>query len=768
MSTNPPSIGDYSPGILSLLPMIYVAWADQVLSPSEVRVLQHKVSQLASLTADDLELIQKWTNPQSPPSRELFQNWRIILSGYAAQLPTAQRISLAALGLEMAKSVSGQATTWTEKNVKSSLEELEEALGLVREETYKSLFPEPLPSLVPEEPIHLDIQKLRKHLDAPHEDLRERVRSLLSDPVFQVGILRDKKDYRDQVLQWTKLLAKQGYGAISYPEAQGGKDDIGAYTTIFEMLGFHDLSLTIKFGVQFGLFGGSILALGSRKHHEKYLAQVGKLDLAGCFAMTETGHGSNVRQLETTAIYEPETKEFIIHSPHRNAGTEYIGNALHSRMATVFAQLIVRGENQGIHALLVPLRNENHQLLPGVTVEDNGYKLGLNGVDNGRIWFNQVRVPRENLLDRFAQVDEDGTYQSPIENPSKRFFTMLGTLVGGRVAVPRAGLSAAKKGLLVATRYALKRRQFGKDFKSPETLLLDYPSHQRRLLPLIAKSYALDAALTYLTHRFVHRDESEMREIETLAAGLKSYSTWFTTKALQECREACGGKGYLWENEFADLKADSDIFTTFEGDNTVLMQLVARGRLSAFQNEFNEDGMVGLLRYVSARFITPGALQNSLSFASTNPEHLRDPKFHVNAFEYREQRLLMGVAERLRGKIKGGMDSYKAFLECQTHLLKLAEAYIERVVLEKFLDSNAQADPEIVPKLEQLAQLYALNAIETDKGWFLETGFISADKSKAIRREVDRLCAEVRVFAGNLVEGFGIPEVLIKAPIAKH
>ena len=768
MSTNPPSIGDYSPGILSLLPMIYVAWADQVLSPSEVRILQKKVSQLPSLTAADLALIQKWTNPQAPPSRELFQNWRIILSGYAAQIPAQERISLAELGLQMAKTVSDQATTWTEASLKNSLEELEEALGIVQEETYKSLFPEPLPSLVPKEPEHVDTQKLKAHLDAPYGELRERVRSLLSDPVFQAGVIRDKEAYRTQVLEWSKLLAKQGLGAISYPEAQGGKNDIGSYTTVFEMLGYHDLSLAVKFGVQFGLFGGSILALGTQKHHEKYLTEVGTLELPGCFAMTETGHGSNVRQLETTAVYEPETQEFIIHSPHRNAGKEYIGNALHGKMATVFAQLIVEGENQGIHALLVPLRDDQHNTLPGVTVEDNGYKLGLNGVDNGRIWFNQVRVPRENLLDRFAQVDEHGKYQSSIENPSRRFFTMLGTLVGGRVSVPRAGLSAAKKGLLIATRYALKRRQFGKDFKTAETLILDYPSHQRRLIPLIAKSYALDAGLSYLTKRFIERDKSDIREIETLAAGLKSYATWFTTETLQECREACGGKGYLWENEFADLKADSDIFTTFEGDNTVLMQLVARGRLSAFQNEFNEDGMVGLLRYISARFITPGAIQNSLSFASTNPEHLRDSNFHMNALEYREQRLLMGVAERLRGKIKGGMDSYKAFLECQTHLLKLAEAYIERVVLEEFLQSNAEADPEIAPKLEQLAQLYALSTIEADKGWFLETGFISSDKSKAIRREVDRLCGEIRVYAGNLVEGYGIPEVLVKAPIAKH
>lgn len=118
--------------------------------------------------------------------------------------------------------------------------------------------------------------------------------------------------------------------------------------------------------------------------------------------MTETGHVSNVRGLETTAIYRPERSTFIINSPHPQLGKEYIGNALHGEMAAVFAQLIVAGENQGVHALLVRLRDDEGQSLPGIRIEDNGYKLGLDGVDNGRIWFDQVEIPKENLLDRFG------------------------------------------------------------------------------------------------------------------------------------------------------------------------------------------------------------------------------------------------------------------------------------------------------------------------------------------------------------------------------
>ena len=168
---------------------------------------------------------------------------------------------------------------------------------------------------------------------------------------------------------------------------------------------------------------------------------------------------------------------------------------------------------------------------------------------------------------------------------------MLGTLVGGRVSVPKAGLSAAKSALAIAIKWATKRRQFGSSDTVPENILLDYPSHQRRLLPKLAKAYACHFGLEYLADRYVNHTEEDIREIETLAAGMKSYATWFATETIQECREACGGKGYLVENRFADLKADTEIFTTFEGDNTVLMQLVAKGVLSAFNENFHAEAV---------------------------------------------------------------------------------------------------------------------------------------------------------------------------------
>ncbi|MEM6965866.1 MAG: acyl-CoA dehydrogenase [Bacteroidota bacterium] len=771
MSTQPPLFQRYSPGVMSLLPLFYVGWADSVLSPSEINLIRKKIRGLPFLTKEDKAILKEWGNPKNPPSPEQFKHWVTLIKKTAEQMPSNQRSSLAQLGLEMAKrtATEEEVMLWNSLATKNALADLEAVLGVESLETYRNIFTagqrEKEVAEILNQPS-FDIAQMTTRLDDDYTDIRNRMRNLLADPAFHYETLRDKYDYRNKVLEWCKLLANQGLGALAYPKAHGGADDMGAYIAVFEMLGYHDLSLAIKFGVQFGLFGGSIQNLGTEQHHQKYLKAVGTCELLGCFAMTETGHGSNVRGLKTTATYDKSTDEIIINTPTEEDGKEYIGNALHGRMASVFAQLIVNGENHGVHAVLVPYRDLEGNVLEGIRVEDNGYKLGLNGVDNGRIWFNQVRVPRKNLLNRFGNIDEHGNYTSPIESPAKRFFTMLGTLVGGRVSVPRTGLSAAKSGLTIAIKYALKRRQFAPNPREPETLLLDYPSHQRRLMPLLAKTYALDFALTYLTKRYNAHTEKDIREIESLAAGLKSYATWFTTETLQACREACGGKGYLAENRFADLKADTDIFTTFEGDNTVLMQLVAKGLLSDFRQAFHDGGYLAVMRFLGSQFKDYVAENNVFTARSNDKDHLCDTAFHLAAFQYRERANLVSVGQRMQGLIKKRMNPYDAYLRCQTHLLVLAEAYIERIVLQQFAKAvQAEKDGGIKKQLKKMCDLYALSTIEKNKGWYLEQGYMSGRKTKGIRRMVDKLCKSLRGDAGFLVDAFAIPKSCLGAKI---
>ena len=334
------------------------------------------------------------------------------------------------------------------------------------------------PPIVQDAPS-FEVAAMQRLLDGDQAEIKNKIRAILSRPDFHYYPETDTPGLRERVLEWTRELARQDVGWLFLPKSIGGKEDLAAFMAAFETLGFHDISLVIKFGVQFGLWGGSVLRLGTDYHHRKYLPATAKCDLLGCFAMTEIGHGSNVRELETTATYDPATESFTLHSPTFTAGKNYIGNAgQHGTIATVFAQLETRGERHGVHAFVVPIRDAEGRPLPGVRLEDNGQKLGMNGVDNGRIWLDHVRVPRAEMLDRFAQVAADGTYASTIKNPAARFFTTLGTLVGGRVSVGHSALSIAKTGLAIAVRYASRRRQFGAD-NQPETILLDYPAHQR-------------------------------------------------------------------------------------------------------------------------------------------------------------------------------------------------------------------------------------------------------------------------------------------------
>jgi acyl-CoA oxidase len=555
---------------------------------------------------------------------------------------------------------------------------------------------------------------------------------------------------------------------MAFPKEYGGGGSMVNYFSIMEALSYHDLSLVIKFGVQFGLWGMSVYFLGTEKHHKKYIKDIGTLELPGCFAMTETGHGSNVKGILTTATYDHEDQTFVIHTPCEEARKEYIGNAaLHGQMATVFAKLIINGKDYGVSAFVVPLRNKQGQLHPGVTIKDCGRKMGLNGVDNGVIYFDNVRVSKDEMLDRFAAVDEDGKFTSPIASDNRRFFTMLGTLVGGRIGIPRSGNSASKSGLTIAIKYGDQRRQFGPEH-APEVPILNYRTHQRRLMPLLANVYALHFSLQYLTDRFINRTEEDMQEIEALAAGMKSFATWNTTRTLQECREACGGKGYLTENRIDDLKNDSDIYTTFEGDNTVLMQLVAKSRLTEFKQEFSNIDFFGILNYVGSQAKTSITEMNPLTIRNTDEDHLLDPEFQLSAFKYRERDILTSAAKRLKKHLDSGMDSFDAFNQTQYHLVNVGHAYIERIILEQFIAQVERTqDKDCKAVLKKLCDLFALSQIEKNKGWYLEHDYMAGVKTIAIRKLINKLCWEIRQEAVPLVDAFKIPESCLSAPIIK-
>jgi acyl-CoA oxidase len=635
----------------------------------------------------------------------------------------------------------------------------------------------------------VDVAALTALLDGRYAEVRQLVRSNLVEyaAILEEAETLDRAAFRERVKEVVLEMAATGQTGMGFPKEYGGGGDVGGSFAAFETLAFGDLSVLVKVGVQFGLFGGAILQLGTARHHEKYLEDLVTGKVMGCFAMTETGHGSNVQALGTIATYDAEAGEFVITTTGPEANKDYIGNAAdHAELAVVFAQLEVAGQGHGVHAFVVPIRTDGRPA-PGVRIEDDGLKMGLNGVDNGRLWFDQVRVPREALLNQFADVSEDGSYTSAIENPNRRFFTMLGTLIQGRVCVGGAGINASKVALAIAVRYALRRRQFEATSQDEEELLLDYGQHQRRLFPLLAHTYALHFAQEVVAGQ-AHQvfsgevdDDAEgqkfRRELESRAAGTKALGTWHATRTIQECREACGGAGYLAENRFPALKADTDVFTTFEGDNTVLLQLVAKGLLTDYSSGFQDLDQLGMVRFVAGlavetvvertnvhkliervRDLLPGGDQWDQEAG------LLDSAYQLAMLRFREEHMLAGVARRLKRGIDEGMNPGEVFSLVQDHVIHAARTHVERLVLEAFVEKIATLeDGDTKVALSLLCDLHALATIEADRAWFMEHGRLTSSRSKAISREINALCRKLRPLARDLVDAFGVPDEMLRS-----
>jgi len=617
----------------------------------------------------------------------------------------------------------------------------------------------------------------------PAQRLRARERA--TDPAFHKPEGATMAEHRQKTLDQVKLLLDdpEKQSLMAFPERFGGKEQPGASIVGFEELTNTDPSAQIKSGVQLGLFAAAVNQLGTEEQKDKWLQDALTLKVPGAFAMTETGHGSDVASIGTTATYDPETHEFVIHTPFRAAWKDYLGNAAeHGTAATVFAQLISNGVNYGVHCFYVPIRNqETGEFLPGVGGEDDGLKGGLRGVDNGRLHFTHVRVPRDNLLARYGQVAEDGTYTSPIDSPGRRFFTQLGALVQGRVSLEGAAIVASKVGLAIATRYATERRQFAGHNPADEVHLMDYATHRRRLIPLIAEAYAMSFAHDELLDLFDdvfsgREDTPEKREdLETMAAALKATSTRFALDTLQECREACGGQGYLTENRFTSLRSDLDIYATFEGDNTVLLQLVAKRLVGDYAKALGKQvkSPEGVARFVVDRAVNTMLHRTPLKGAVQNVSALVGGGFIGEDIqrELLTERVTAKVEDAalaLRPAQKASPEKAHAIFDSQqVALIDLARSHADLIRWEAFTDALKKIkDPDTLKIMTKVRDLFGLTVIERDLAWYLVEGRISVQRAKAVSGAVDKLLRQLRPHVRDLVDAWGFSPEHLRAPIA--
>ncbi|MEJ6018667.1 acyl-CoA dehydrogenase family protein [Corynebacterium sp. H113] len=659
------------------------------------------------------------------------------------------------------------------------------------------------PKTLPHEPSSEDIATaaaaLRAAIDGKWASDRDAVREKLSSELFlpQVGLPLDEA--RDALIERLEVLRDTGVPQGAFSVAKGGTGETGKALTSMECIGHTDLSVMVKAGVQWGLFGGAVDNLGTERHAE-LIPKIINLELLGCFAMTERGHGSDVMNIETTATYDRETGEFVVNSPTPSAQKCYIGNAArHGHMAAVFAQLHTTdadgtvSESHGVHCLLVPIRNDDGTPAPGVTIGDHGYKGGLTGVDNGTLLFDNVRVPRESLLNRFGDVDENGEYSSSIDSLNRRFFTMLSTLIRGRISVGAAAGAATRSSLAIATRYATRRRQF-EGLPGQEKHLMEHRAHRLRLLPLVARSYALqllqneiveridaqEAAVAAGTWDIANPDPEQQwkqRELESQAAAVKVAATEHATAAIQEAREACGGAGYMAENLLTIFKDDSDVFTTFEGDNTVLIQMVGKELITAYARGLSELDPMGMLKYGVEnvtdifRRRTPVAtsVQSIMDRVSDREViDLFNAGYQVKLFEERESNLLKSLGRRLRPARKmKPEDAVAAVDAAQDHLIACAWARVDSLLLEALVEAEQKLDDDSPAKnlFVHLRDLFALTTINTHSGWYQEQNILSGTRTKAVRASINDLVDSMGPWSDALVDAFAVPDTILGVPM---
>lgn len=631
----------------------------------------------------------------------------------------------------------------------------------------------------------IDVAELSEKLLGSWPDARRAARRLTARPEFHRIEGQSVAEHRNTVFGQLGLLVQNGQVHRAFPKHLGGMEDHGGNIAGFEELVTADPSLQIKSGVQWGLFGAAVLHLGTREHHERFLPGIMNLDVPGAFAMTEIGHGSDVASIATTATYDPETEEFIIHTPFRAAWKDYLGNAaVHGKAAALFAQLITGGVNHGVHCFYVPIRDDDGNFLPGVGGEDDGIKGGLNGIDNGRLHFTNVRVPRTNLLNRYGDVAADGTYSSPIASPGRRFFTMLGTLVQGRVSLDGSAVAASAVALQIAITYGSQRRQFNAASDVQEEVILDYQRHQRRLLPKLATTYAMYFAHDQLLVKFdgvfsgKQDTDDDRQDLETLAAALKSLSTWHVLDTLQEAREACGGAGFLAENRLTSLRADLDVYVTFEGDNNVLLQLVGKRLLGDYGKRFHNADATTLARFAAEQArgkVVHGTGLRSLAqtvadFGSTarSVGHLQDEDAQRELLTDRVESMIATIAGRLRASSKlSKTEAAALFNENQNELIEAAIAHAELLQWEAFTEGLATVkDPETKKVLTWLRDLFGFGLVEKHLAWYLIHGRLSGQRAQSVTAYIDRLLARIRPHAVDLADAFGYTQDHLRAPIA--
>uniref|UniRef100_A0A8D0U696 Acyl-coenzyme A oxidase n=1 Tax=Sus scrofa TaxID=9823 RepID=A0A8D0U696_PIG len=533
----------------------------------------------------------------------------------------------------------------------------------------------------------------------------------------------------------------------------------------------HLVNFVEPVGLNYSMFIPTLLSQGTTAQREKWLPPSKRLEIIGTYAQTELGHGTHLRGLETTATYDPATQEFILNSPTVTSIKWWPGGlGKTSNHAIVLAQLITQGKCYGLHAFIVPIREQGtHKPLPGITVGDIGPKFGYDEMDNGYLKMDNYRIPRENMLMKYAQVKPDGTYVKPLSNK-----LTYGTMVFIRSFLVGEAARCLSKACTIAIRYSAVRHQSELRPDEPEPQILDYQTQQYKLFPFLATAYAFQFVGAYIKETY-HRinenirqgDLSGLPELHALTAGLKAFTSWTANAAIEACRMACGGHGYSHCSGLPNIYVNFTPTCTFEGENTVMMLQTARFLMKSYNQVHSGKlvcGMVSYLNDLPSQRIQPQQVAAWPTVADIN-----SPDSLIEAYRLRASRLVEIAAKNLQTEMSHRKSKEAAWNLTSIDLVRASEAHCHYVVVKLFAEKLHQIqERSIHAVLRNLCLLYALYGISQNSGDFLQGSIMTESQVTHVNERVKELLMAIRPEAVALVDAFDFQDVTLGSVLGRY
>lgn len=498
------------------------------------------------------------------------------------------------------------------------------------------------------------------------------------------------------------------------------------------------------------VFAGCVLRLGTEKH-QYILKELDKGKALGCFALTEIKHGimsGEQMKIETTAEYDPATQQFTINSNGHLGGKDWVTNlsAEYTKYAVVVAVLNIKHRygNEGAHCFLINIRDDANKLLSGIKIEDCGEKNSFKGVFSSRMWLNDVKVPRDALLDRHTQVLPDGSFATSLGSmPESRFSMVSGELMSGTLIAASAINTRARNALwLITNSLALRCQERVKKDKSVDrTYLLDTLTSKQPILSHVCTQIGLSITLRKIRKRW----DAVMKftaapapaELVNEIYGLKQYAARTCSEALSTCVGLSGSRGALEANFLSDMRNSLHTLSSIDGDRMMVMQKCAGVLIDS-----HGSSKLSLLRLV-----LKGELLSWTGYIWTWIDPYCYTRLWYLKFLLRSREVL--IRSRLLRKVSRGRNAYIWNTRCLTLAQELCDVFIERIIVRDIMEEKGGCDSSVWSTvLSPILIVFILTSLSRDKGnlWL---------QQNTIHEAVEMICANTtRDSCISLVEAF--------------